>query len=209
MGQVLFSPYLLAGEDALPTKSVALCGETDGGLERLFPRSIDGRKKATQSGRNSRLNRYLDPCYEYEVCSVPETKCAKEPTHSLIRPAQRRIHKYWEDVGCTLHLNYPVLGVNNYSVHAIILQDASTKTESGQLVSLADRDVTIVHSRDAILRMYTLGAGTIGAELAWSQKPKRLKSVFLVNDSDSVLDPVIQKIRYLEINTDYAHIKDN
>lgn len=154
----------------------------------------------------------MKPCYKYEVCVVPDTKTTKEPARSLIKPAYKKLREFWKDVGGTLYEDPRISSreseLNNYWVQGIILADGPTKkAPNPEWLPLAGRDVTIVHSTDRILRMYTLGAGTFGAEVALKHKPKKFRSMFLVNATDSVLEPVIDRIPYLEVNLDYAHIK--
>jgi hypothetical protein len=195
MGQTLFTPYILAGAGALPMKTVALCGANDPALQLLLPR----------------IKRHLKPSYKYEVCKIPNTRSTNEK-RNLNPPVEQRILKYWkEESGGELYLNHSLLqssrGSNNYSVHAIILNDAPTRIVDTRWVSLAGRKVTIVHSLDGLLRMYTLGCATFAAELAIEQKPKSLSSVVLVNDFEPVLKPVIKDFPYLKVLTKYRDTK--
>jgi hypothetical protein len=112
------------------------------------------------------------------------------------------IEKYWEKVGGTLILEFPVVKQTKENgsrrIDAVILPNGP-KIKASCDVSLKGQDVIVVQAKANRLGMYLMGQTLFSAELIKRFEPASIRSVALCAKDDSIMRPMLERFNGMEV----------
>ncbi len=113
------------------------------------------------------------------------------------------IMKYWEKVGGTLILEFPVVKQTKETgprrLDAVILPNGPKTKASWRDVSLKGQDVIVVQAKANRLGMYLMGQTLFSAELIKRFEPASIRSVALCAKDDSIMRPMLERFNGMEV----------
>jgi hypothetical protein len=113
------------------------------------------------------------------------------------------IMKYWEKVGGTLLLEFPVVKGTKETgprrLDAVILPNGPKIKASWRDVSLKGQDVVVIQAKANRLGMYLMGQTLFSAELIKRFEPSSIRSVALCAKDDSIMRPMLERFKGMEV----------
>jgi len=113
------------------------------------------------------------------------------------------IMTYWERVGGTLILEFPVVKQTRETgprrLDAVILPNGPKTKASWRDVSLKGEDVIVVQAKANRLGMYLMGQTLFSAELIKQFEPASIRSIALCAKDDSIMRPMLERFPAMEV----------
>ena len=113
------------------------------------------------------------------------------------------IQQYWERVGGTLIVEFPVTKKTPTSeirrIDALILPNGPNAVVHWRDVDIEGQDVIVIQAKAHRLGMYLMGQALFSRDLVRRFNPKSVRSVALCKKDDSVLRPLLESYEGLEV----------
>ena len=113
------------------------------------------------------------------------------------------ILKYWKKVGGTLIEEFPAVKLSKTTgprrMDAVIIINGPKKKASWRDVSLKNEDIIVIQAKAHRLGMYLMGQTLFSAQLMKRFKPASIRSVALCNKGYSVLRPLLERYKGMEV----------
>ncbi len=105
--------------------------------------------------------------------------------------------RYWESVGGTLVLEYPVVrsrpGVGRRLLDGLILPHAERRRARPSEIDVADQEVIVVQTKAQRLGMYLMGQAFFSAELMRELGPRSVHAVAVCLSADAKLQELCDR----------------
>ena len=113
------------------------------------------------------------------------------------------ILKYWKTVGGTLIEEFPAVKQSKTTgrrlMDAVIIINGPKQKANWRDVSLKNKDIIVVQAKSKRLGMYLMGQTLFSALLMKRFKPASIRSVALCKKDDSVLRPMLERYKGMEV----------